>query len=171
MRWRTEIHEALHGFSAGLSQASYAELRGWEEGVVEQLQRMLRPSILRSMNMVIPEDLFVNVEKHHYYNRFVSALEAMRQELNELPEAFHLRLLAVSLTADFEQQRDQLWQTLDNLMAARQLMQVKQARRLLRDWMKQHPEDHYSQDAGESLAMLEDALEHIEAEATQPVAA
>lgn len=97
LRWRTEIHEALHGFSMGLSQASYAELRGWEEGIVEQLQRTLRPSILRSVNVVVPDDIFVNVEQHHYYNRFISALEAIRQELHEPKETFYLRLLAVSL--------------------------------------------------------------------------
>ena len=75
-------------------------------------------------------------------------------------------------TIQFEQQRDHLWQTLDDLMATKRLSPVKQARQLLRDWMKLHPDDYYSQDAGESLAMLEDALEFLEAEkAGQPVAA
>lgn len=75
-------------------------------------------------------------------------------------------------TTTFEQQRDQLWETLDNLMATKQLRNVQQARQLLRDWMRQHPGDYYSQDAGESLAMMEDALEYIEAEkAAEAVAA
>ena len=76
------------------------------------------------------------------------------------------------MITEFEEQRDQLWQTLDNLMATKRLSQVRIARQLLRDWMGQHPDDYYSQDAGESLAMLEDALEFLEAEkAAGPVAA
>lgn len=35
LRWRTEIHEVLHLFSVGLTSTAYAELLGWEEGVVE----------------------------------------------------------------------------------------------------------------------------------------
>lgn len=75
-------------------------------------------------------------------------------------------------TTKFEQQRDQLWETLDTLMATKQLTHVKHARYLLRDWMKQHPDDYYSQDAGESLAMMEGALEMLEAQKlAEPVAA
>ena len=97
LRWRTQIHEALHCFSAGLNQSSYAELRGWEEGVVEQLQRRLRSSVLHALDVIVLDDIFVNVEQRHYYNRFISALEAIRQELNEPQEAFYLLLLAVPL--------------------------------------------------------------------------
>lgn len=97
LRWRTLIHGALHYFSVGLNRGSYAELRGWEEGVVEQLQRTLRPSILRSLNVAVPVDIFVNIEQSHNYNRFISALAAMRQELNEPQDAFYLGLLAASL--------------------------------------------------------------------------
>ena len=64
----------------------------------------------------------------------------------------------------FEDQQDELWRAIDELTATRQLNQVKQARGLLLTWMLQHPGDYYSQDAGGSLAMLEDALEIIEAE-------
>ena len=76
------------------------------------------------------------------------------------------------MTDSFEDQQNELWRAIDRLTATRQLSQVKQARQLLLDWMRQHPDDYYSQDAGESLAMLEDALEIIEAEkVTEPVAA
>lgn len=73
---------------------------------------------------------------------------------------------------DFETQRDALWQTIDALMAARQLAQIQQARQLLGDWLRQHPDDYYSQDGGEELAMMEEALTLLEAEkAIVPVAA
>ena len=44
VRWRTLIHEALHLFSAGYDSQDYQAWRGWEEGVVEQLQRLFRPT-------------------------------------------------------------------------------------------------------------------------------
>jgi hypothetical protein len=98
LRWRTEIHEALHLFSVGLTSATYVELRGWEEGVVEQLQRQLRPDIFRSLNIRIPEAVFLVKEAGHRYNRFIKALEDLRLLLGETPEQFYSRLLEVPLT-------------------------------------------------------------------------
>ena len=75
------------------------------------------------------------------------------------------------MTTDFEAERDQLWQTIDSLMAARQLAPLQQARQLLGDWLRQHPDDYYSQDGGEELAMMEEALTLLEAEkVSEPVA-
>src|SRR5579862_3523590 len=45
-RWTTLIHEALHCVSAGYIASDYREYPGWEEGVVEQMQRLIRPQIL-----------------------------------------------------------------------------------------------------------------------------
>ncbi len=42
-RWATLIHESLHCHSAGYNGVDFRTYRGWEEGVVEQLQRLLRP--------------------------------------------------------------------------------------------------------------------------------
>ena len=97
LRWRTELHEALHLLSVGLTSITYAELLGWEEGVVEQLQRLLRPTILRSLNVSIPEDVFLTAEARHRYNHFINALEDLRLLLGESAEGFYLRLLAVPL--------------------------------------------------------------------------
>lgn len=73
---------------------------------------------------------------------------------------------------DFEVRRDHLWKTIDGMMATKKLSEVRRARQMLRDWMKQHPEDYYSQDGGEEVAMMEEALEIMEAEkAAEPVAA
>lgn len=98
LRWRTQIHEALHLFSVGLNSSSYSQLRGWEEGVIEQLQRKLRASTLSTLNVSVPEDIFLAVENRHYYNSFISALEEIREALREPAEAFYLRLLATPLT-------------------------------------------------------------------------
>ena len=73
---------------------------------------------------------------------------------------------------DFEARRDQLWDTIDRMMSTRKLSEVRRARQMLRDWMGQHPNDYYSQDGGEEVAMMEEALEIMEAEkAAEPVAA
>ena len=97
LRWRTEIHEALHLFSVGLTSITYAELPGWEEAVVEQLQRLLRPTLFRSLSVNVSEIVFLAVETKHRYNRFINALEDLRLLLGEPAEGFYLSLLAVSL--------------------------------------------------------------------------
>lgn len=97
LRWRTEIHEALHLFSVGLTSTTYVELRGWEEGVVEQLQRLLRPDIFRSLNIRVPEAVFLVKEADHRYNRFIRALEELRLFLDEPSEQFYSHLLGVPL--------------------------------------------------------------------------
>ncbi|MBV9851188.1 MAG: hypothetical protein JO250_16080 [Armatimonadetes bacterium] len=71
-----------------------------------------------------------------------------------------------------EMLRRELWQSIRQLKRQRTLPAIRQARQMLRDWMQQHPDDVASQDAGEELAMMEDALEVIQKEhASQPVAA
>ncbi len=60
--------------------------------------------------------------------------------------------------------RERLWLGIHQLKRKKTLPAIREARQMLRDWMKQHPDDYYSQDAGESLEMMEEALEIIEAE-------
>jgi len=98
LRWRTEIHEALHLLSEGITPQSYLDLQGWEEGAVEQLQRLLRPSVLNSLNVRVSEALFVTEELTHDYNRFISALETLRGVLNDAPLPFYVKLLATPLS-------------------------------------------------------------------------
>ncbi len=78
-RWRTLIHEMLHTFSAGYQPLDYVAFRGWEEGVVEQLQRILRPEILAEIGIAIEETVFAAVEAAHEYAEYMGALEAMRE--------------------------------------------------------------------------------------------
>jgi hypothetical protein len=81
IRWTTLIHEALHSFSAGYLRDDYQNFQGWEEGVVEQLQRLLRPSILAAMNVTVSEGTLRQLEEGHAYNGFIDALETLRRIL------------------------------------------------------------------------------------------
>jgi hypothetical protein len=96
-RWRTLIHEMLHAVSAGYARSEYLELRGWEEGVVEQLQRLVRPSLLERLNVEIPEERFRAIEEKHPFNRHIEALEQLRQGLGQAPLPFYLALLRTPL--------------------------------------------------------------------------
>lgn len=97
LRWRTEIHEALHTFSEGLTPSHYFDLIGWEEGTVEQLQRLLRPVILAEVGAPVPEPIFLAVEQSHEYNRYIAALEGLRETLGHAAPDFYLRLLETPL--------------------------------------------------------------------------
>ena len=88
-RWRTLIHEMLHTFSAGYQPLDYTAFRGWEEGVVEQLQRLLRPGVLRALSLAVEEELFVAVEQSHDYAEYVEVLEKMRNALGVEPLVFY----------------------------------------------------------------------------------
>jgi hypothetical protein len=98
LRWRTEIHEALHLLSAGLTPQSYLDFQGWEEGVVEQLQRLFRSLALFSLNVTVPESLFTAEEAAHDYNRFIAALESLRMVLSDAALPFYVKLLATPLS-------------------------------------------------------------------------
>jgi len=68
--------------------------------------------------------------------------------------------------------KEQLCTSIRQLKRQKTLTAVREARQLLRDWMRHHPGDVSSQDAGEELAMMEDVLETIAAEkAAEPIAA
>jgi hypothetical protein len=96
-RWRTLIHEMLHTFSEGYQPLDYMAFRGWEEGVVEQLQRTLRPAVLAELGINLDEAVFTAVETDHEYEEYVRALEEMRESLGEESLRFFSRLLAVPI--------------------------------------------------------------------------
>ena len=96
-RWRTLIHELLHSYSVGYSSTDYWASRGWEEGVVEQLQRLLRPEVLRRLHLNIPTTVFEAVQEHPLYNEYVAALEALRVAVGQEPVAFCLAFLAMPI--------------------------------------------------------------------------
>ncbi len=99
-RWRTLIHESLHSRSAGYNSLDYNALIGWEEGVVEQAQRLLRPVVLARIGVQAEEAVFREVEADHVYNRYVDALEDLRRSLAIAQEQqidFYLKLLATPI--------------------------------------------------------------------------
>lgn len=74
--------------------------------------------------------------------------------------------------SEFETQRQHLWEDIDALLNLRKLSAAREASQLLREWLGKHPDDHYSREGGEEVAMMEGALEILEAEkSAEPVAA
>ena len=96
-RWSTLIHEALHAISAGYIRNDFLTLPGWEEGTVEQLQRLLRPQILSQLGIAVPESAFAFREINHPYNAYISALEKIRTVLRVSEVQFYQSLLATPI--------------------------------------------------------------------------
>ena len=93
VRWRTLIHEALHSVSAGHIRADSDTLIGWEEGTVEQLQRLLRRRVLDALGVDVAEEVFAETEAEYPFNPYINALEDVRNVLETPPLDFYLRLL------------------------------------------------------------------------------
>ncbi len=94
MRWRTMIHEALHTFSPTYMRSEYVAARGWEEGVVEQLQRLMRRKVLGTLRVLVSEKAIAAVEQDHPYNAYIASLEDLRVRLSESEDRFYRILLA-----------------------------------------------------------------------------
>lgn len=62
-------HEVLHTFSPQYTRSEYNAAQGWEEGVVEQMQRLLRPQVLAALEVTVREEVLTNAEADHQYNR------------------------------------------------------------------------------------------------------
>ena len=100
VRWATLVHESLHCHSAGYNGTDYRQNRGWEEGVVEQLQRLLRPQILIALGIIVEDAVFQQATEYHRYNRYIRALENLRLALPqfaEKQELFYKTLLATPI--------------------------------------------------------------------------
>ena len=98
-RWMTFIHEALHSVSAGFVGEDYRSARGWEEGVVEQLQRLFRAEVLDRLGVHVEEAVFAEAEGKYLYNLYIEYLEQLRQLLQDEPEGFYLDLLRTPIKA------------------------------------------------------------------------
>ncbi len=95
VRWRTLIHEALHSFSAGYNSQDYQAWRGWEEGVVEQLQRLFRPAVLARLSVRVDAVVFNEAEVDYLFNKHIEALEQLRKATDSRAvHEFYLDLLA-----------------------------------------------------------------------------
>ena len=97
-RWLTMIHEALHCFSTERSADASLRYPGYEEGVVESLQIVLRQEILDALTTPIPAPFCVDRDIKSAYTDYRNALEAMREALGlQEPRIFYLELLAAPL--------------------------------------------------------------------------
>lgn len=98
VRWRTLIHEALHSFSVGYNLQDYQTWRGWEEGVVEQLQRLFRPAVLTRLYVTIDAAVFGEAEVDYLFNKHIKALEQLRGATGAgEAQDFYLDLLATEI--------------------------------------------------------------------------
>ncbi len=80
-RWRVLIHEMIHAHSVGLARESYDRYRGWEEGVVEHLQRQLRPTVLERLGVTVAPEVFAAEEATFAFAPYLDELEALRLAL------------------------------------------------------------------------------------------
>jgi hypothetical protein len=94
-RWRTVVHEALHLCSPPYTSHEYSLSRGWEEGVVEQMQRLFRQEVFLRIGVAMAENAFTERDAAHEYNAYIQALESLRQPLKMSPRDFYTWLLAM----------------------------------------------------------------------------
>lgn len=105
-RWSTLIHEIFHSLSAGYVATDFRLYRGWEEGVVEQLQRLFRPAVLTRLQVPIRTDIFDAEQAAHPFNPYIQALESIRNvvvsnDTSETHQDFYLDLLATPIRDRF----------------------------------------------------------------------
>lgn len=89
----TLIHESLHSVSVGLEFSAFRDYRGYEEGVVEKLTRLLAPSIAEETQVGI------RIEQRDSFNGFINHLERLRELTAQSEMAFYLALLATPLAS------------------------------------------------------------------------
>ena len=98
LRWRTMLHELLHAHSVGLNRGDLLLYKGWEEGVVEKLQRLLRNTVLSQLGVVVDETILAGADSVHRYNSYIAELERLRECFDtEDPTAFYIDLLKTPL--------------------------------------------------------------------------
>lgn len=83
-RWRTLIHELLHARSTGLNQKAYRQNRGWEEGTVENLQRLIRSRVLSELEAAPDEAAIAADEATFTFEQAVRDMESLRLEVCRL---------------------------------------------------------------------------------------
>lgn len=99
-RYPTLIHEVLHSVSNDMLPSTYAKMVGWEEGVVEGLQRLLRPAIMkrRFPDLQLEDELFAAAsDKYNGYNPWVQTLQLLAKELGVPEKRFFLDLIKTPL--------------------------------------------------------------------------
>lgn len=96
--WPTLLHEVFHCFSVGRNADATLNYPGYEEGVVEQCQRLFRAELLTLLGVEIASASLVDRDANSAYTEYVIALEAMRFALGEAEsKTFYLDLLGMPL--------------------------------------------------------------------------
>lgn len=96
-RWPTLIHEALHSISVGYIGTNFRSMPGWEEGVVEQLQRQFCLIVLHRLGSRLTAADFALRAERHQYNKYVEQLNLLRQTLDYDERNFFIDLLKMPL--------------------------------------------------------------------------
>lgn len=97
LRWRTLLHESLHSVCTRLNEEDYRRLQGWEEGVVEWLQRRWRPEVLQTLGVKVPEETFDLSDRFWPFNGYLEALKVLQEASGREAEAFYRDLLRTPL--------------------------------------------------------------------------
>ncbi len=97
LRWRTLLHEALHALSRGYVREDFENFRGWEEGPVEKLQRLLRPVVLTRLGITVDESMFRAADERHLYNRYLAVLEELQRATGIPERQFYVDLLSTPI--------------------------------------------------------------------------
>lgn len=90
---QTIVHEMLHSVSVGLTPLSFRRFRGYEEGIVERLTRLLHPQVAGAMSAA------VGSEARDAFDNYILSLEQLRGIAQMETEAFYLGLLQTPLEA------------------------------------------------------------------------
>lgn len=96
-RWRSLIHEALHSVSVGMNEVDYRRFTGWEEGVVEWLQRRWRRQVLLAIGLDLPEEDFAATERNWALNGYLEALETLQAGCGLEADRFYMTLIHTPL--------------------------------------------------------------------------
>lgn len=92
----TELH-ALKSVIEEMNREDYTRFRGWEEAVIEQTQRKIRPDVLARLDIEAPEAVFLPHEAIWPYNNYIEAIETLRQAAGMALKPFYLGLLRTPL--------------------------------------------------------------------------
>jgi hypothetical protein len=97
-RWHAMIHELLHSFSAGGSQSEYGRAKGWEEGIVEHLQRLICRNVLSEIGVEPDETAIFERENTWFFNPYLPPWERIRKAFGmDDPVVFYADLLPVRI--------------------------------------------------------------------------
>ncbi|MCK4302616.1 MAG: hypothetical protein KAY24_00045 [Candidatus Eisenbacteria sp.] len=93
------IHELMHSYTKGTSPTAYSSNIDWEEGTVEAMMRVLRPTVVRDTGMGahISDAAWRAKDKSNGYNRYIRGLEAIRKRQNVSRANFYGTLFSTRL--------------------------------------------------------------------------